>query len=75
MNNLIAKLKVFFLFYYDGFRSMSSWGRQVWIVIIIKLFIIFILLRIFFFPDILKDNFRNDNDRSDYIRNQILNTK
>jgi hypothetical protein len=75
MNYLVSKLKAVFFFYYDGFRSMSSWGRQAWIVIVIKLFIIFILLRIFFFPDFLKVNFRNDSERSDYVRNQILNTE
>ncbi|HOF21240.1 MAG TPA: DUF4492 domain-containing protein, partial [Bacteroidales bacterium] len=30
-----------FRFYYDGFKNMSSWGRKVWLIILIKLFIIF----------------------------------
>ena len=68
-------MKRVYRFYYDGFLNLSSWGRRVWIIILIKLFIIFVLLRIFFFPDLLKRNFSNDNDRSDYIRDQMLNLK
>lgn len=39
-------------FYVDGFRHMT-WGRTLWIVILVKLVIIFVLLRIFFFLIIL----------------------
>ena len=35
-------------FYRDGFRRMT-WGRTLWLLVIIKLFIIFVVLRIFFF--------------------------
>jgi len=35
-------------FYCDGFRRMTI-GRILWLIILIKLFVIFILLRIFFF--------------------------
>ncbi|MFQ8806974.1 MAG: DUF4492 domain-containing protein [Alistipes indistinctus] len=36
-------------FYADGFRSMTL-GRTLWAVILIKLFIMFAILRLFFFP-------------------------
>jgi len=61
------------LFYLDGFRNMSGWGRKVWLVILIKLFIIFVVLKLFFFPDLLKSGFRNDTERSNYMRNQLIN--
>ncbi len=38
--------------YYDGFRNMTI-GRTLWAVILIKLFIIFIVLKIFFFPNFI----------------------
>ncbi|MBR5687323.1 MAG: DUF4492 domain-containing protein [Prevotella sp.] len=41
--------------YYDGFRHMTL-GKTLWAVIIIKLFIIFIVLKIFFFPNHIKEN-------------------
>lgn len=54
-------------FYYNGFKNMSSWGRQVWLIIIIKLFIMFAILKVFFFPNFLKTNFDTDEARSDYV--------
>jgi len=59
-----------FYFYYDGFRSMTV-GKKLWIIILIKLFIIFFILKIFFFPDILKVNFSNDKDRGNYVIEQL----
>ena len=50
--------KVFYL-YYDGFRSMRL-GRTLWAIILIKLFIIFAVLKLFFFPNFLKQNAKGD---------------
>jgi hypothetical protein len=62
--NIIQRI---WYFYYNGFRNMSSWGRQVWLIIIIKLFIMFAILKVFFFPNFLKTNFESDEARSDYV--------
>ena len=40
INLILNPVKKVFRFYYDGFCDMSSWGRKVWIIILIKLFII-----------------------------------
>lgn len=69
--NMFARI---FRFYYEGFTSMSWWGKRVWLIILIKLFIIFLVLRLFFFPDYLKKNFTDDRQRSDYILEQITKT-
>jgi len=53
---------------------MSSWGRRAWLIILIKLFIMFAILRLFFFPDFLGKKYDNDSQRSEYVRNQILNS-
>jgi hypothetical protein len=73
MKVLLKYLNPLFRFYYEGFRNMSSWGKSVWLIILIKLFIIFAVLRIFFFPDYLGKRYDNDYQRSEYVRNQILN--
>ena len=39
-----------FHLYYDGFRTMTL-GKTLWAVILIKLAIIFLVLKLFFFPD------------------------
>jgi len=58
-------------FYSDGFREMPTWGRRVWIIILVKLFIMFAVLRIFFFPDLLKRDFNSDKERSRYVLEQL----
>lgn len=67
VSNLFRKI---FCFYYDGFRSMTV-GKKLWTVILIKLFVIFIVLKLFFFPDFLKTRFENDEQRSDYVLEQL----
>ena len=66
--------KRIFYFYYDGFRTMTV-GKKLWIIIIIKLFIIFIILRLIFFPDFLRSRFPDDRQRGDYVKDQLINRK
>jgi hypothetical protein len=54
-------------FYLDGFKDLSKWGRQVWIIILIKLFIFFAVIRLFLMPDVLKKNFKTDSERSMHV--------
>jgi hypothetical protein len=73
MNERIPALpRKIFLFYRDGFRNMT-WGRKLWGIILIKLIIIFAILRLFFFPDILKRDFNSDEERSDHVLEQLTN--
>jgi hypothetical protein len=39
--------------YADGFRQMT-WGRVLWALILVKLFILFFVLRLFFFTPFLQ---------------------
>lgn len=39
--------------YADGFRNMSKTSRTLWVIIFIKLFIMFAILRVFFFPRVV----------------------
>jgi hypothetical protein len=50
---------------------MPAWGRRVWIIILIKLFVIFLILKLFFFPDFLKKNYDTDEERSEYVLDQL----
>ncbi|MCD6347945.1 MAG: DUF4492 domain-containing protein [Bacteroidales bacterium] len=58
-------------FYYTGFRDMPKWGRTLWLIILLKLFFLFAILRIFFMPDLLKKNFTSDNERAGYVLEQL----
>lgn len=73
----LSKMNLFkriFLFYYTGFKEMTL-GKQLWIIILIKLFIMFAILKLFFFPNFLKTNFDSDQERSDYVIEQLTNPK
>ncbi len=61
-----------FRFYLDGFRSMTV-GKKLWILILIKLFIIFFVFKLFFFPDILERDYDNDTERAEAVRSTLLN--
>ncbi len=74
MNRILLFLNRFIRLYYDGFRDMPNWGRKIWIIIIIKLFIMFAILKIFFFHDFLKSKYDNDKQRSEYVRDQLINS-
>ena len=63
--------KVYHL-YYDGFRSMTL-GKTLWAIILIKLFIIFVVLKLFFFPNFLKQH--ADGNEADYVATQLLDIK
>jgi hypothetical protein len=71
MKPLLPYAAKLFRFYYDGFSNMSTWGKRVWVIIIIKLFIIFIILRVFFFPDFLKRKYDTDEKRCNYVIDQL----
>ena len=60
-----------FRFYYDGFRSMGPVGRSLWLIILLKLFIFFIVLRIFFFPNLLERDYDTDAERAQAVRQHL----
>ncbi len=70
MNKESFLYKVFDL-YYDGFRHMTL-GKTLWTIIIVKLAIIFLVLKLFFFPDFLKTH-AAEGQESDYVANELLN--
>lgn len=57
-------------FYSDGFREMTI-GRKLWVLIIIKVIVIFGVLKIFFFPDVLKSGYDDDNARAEAVRGSL----
>ncbi len=58
-------------FYIDGFREMTT-GRYLWILILVKLAIIFLVFKLFFFPDILKRDYDDDSSRAAAVRKSMI---
>ena len=68
MNKSSFLYRVFDL-YYDGFRQMRL-GKTLWAIILIKLLIIFVILKVFFFPNFLKELAQGDN--SGYVATELI---
>jgi len=58
-------------FYIDGFKNLERLGIRLWVVILVKLFIIFAILKIFFFQDFLDNKFDTDEEKYDYIIEEL----
>ena len=63
--------KKIYLFYYNGFKSMTV-GKTLWLIIIIKVFIMFAILKVFFFPRTLSD--MNEEQKANYVIEQLVDT-
>ncbi len=69
MKNVPLHIRIF-RFYLDGFRSMTL-GKTLWLIILIKLFIMFFVLRLFFFPNYL-NQFGDKNSKVDHVSNELI---
>ena len=56
--------------YYDGFRHMTL-GRTLWAVILVKLVIIFVVLKIFFFPNFIGQH-AEEGEEADFVANELM---
>ncbi|NPA37674.1 MAG: DUF4492 domain-containing protein [Chlorobi bacterium] len=60
-----------FKFYVDGFKNMASWGRTLWLIILLKLFILFFIFKLIFFSDTLETRYDTDGERAEHVINAI----
>lgn len=57
--------------YVGGFREMTV-GRSLWVLIIVKLIVLFGVLKLFFFPDVLSRDYDNDAERARAVRSTLV---
>lgn len=57
-------------FYKEGFREMTL-GKTLWLIILIKLFIMFFVLKAFFFPDYLS-RFDGKKEKEQYVSGELI---
>ncbi|NPA65470.1 MAG: DUF4492 domain-containing protein [Epsilonproteobacteria bacterium] len=70
MKTIIFSIRKILSFYYEGFKGMKT-GKTLWIIILIKLFVMFAIIKWLFFPDIMQEHFSSDKERSAYILDQL----
>ena len=49
-------------------------GRTLWAVIIVKLIIMFLVLKLFFFPDFLKQQAK-DGDKASFVSKEMIDRR
>lgn len=70
MPNLLVRI---FRFYRDGFAGMTI-GKSLWALILIKVAIIFLILKLFFFPNVIKEQSElNGESSANVVKTELLN--
>lgn len=72
MTSALKRVLGVFEFYRQGFSAMRL-GKTLWGVIFVKLFVIFVLLKIFVFDENLNSTFAKDADKSDFVLRNLIN--
>lgn len=47
-------------------------GRNLWVIILVKLVLIFAIFKLFFFPDFLGSRFEKTQDKADYVTKELI---
>ena len=66
-----SAIRQVFRFYMEGFREMRL-GQTLWLIILIKLFIMFFILRLFFFPNYL-GQFDTEAEKEEHVSGELIN--
>ena len=65
-----------FRLYRDGFRGLTPTSKKLWLIIVLKLFIMFAILRAFFFPNHVKQQAKEQHiERSEFVGDELLNRR
>ena len=56
-------------FYADGFRNMT-WGRPSWWLILLKVVVLFLVLRLFFFEPVLSG--KSDEEKMEHVVRELM---
>lgn len=54
--------------YADGFKNMT-WGKPLWMLIFLKIIVLFLVLRIFFFEPVLAG--KTEEQKIEHVGNQL----
>ncbi|MBE6314716.1 MAG: DUF4492 domain-containing protein [Bacteroidales bacterium] len=68
--NVKSKIKSVWLFYVEGFKNMT-WGKQLWFLIFLKVIVLFLVLRLFFFEPVLSG--KDEAEKIEYVGSELIN--
>ncbi len=59
------------MMYIEGFTTLTSISKTLWIIIFIKLFVMFAVLKAFFFPNFLNSVADTPEGKADYVIEEL----
>ena len=65
-----SAIRQVFRFYMEGFQEMRL-GKTLWLIILIKLFIMLFILRLFFFPNYL-GQFDTEAEKEEHVSGELI---
>lgn len=68
-NSMKSKILSVWNLYADGFRHMT-WGRPLWFLIILKVIILFAVLRAFFFEPVLAG--KSEEQKAEHVSRELM---
>ncbi|EAB5261516.1 DUF4492 domain-containing protein [Campylobacter jejuni] len=75
LKHLYFSISQIFNFYKEGFKNLTL-GKTLWKIIFIKLFVMFVILKLFVFDVNFNSIFKSDKEKSTFVlKNLILEGK
>lgn len=65
-------LKNIWNLYYDGLRTLPRWARILCVIVLVKLLIMFLIIRLCFMPDYLNSRYTTDTEKSEHVLNALI---
>ncbi len=59
--------------YYSGFKNMPQWGKTLWLIVFIKLIIMFFVFKFLLMPNYLTKNFKDSKAKSEHVLEILTN--
>ncbi|MBW1489523.1 DUF4492 domain-containing protein [Campylobacter jejuni] len=66
LNHLYFSISQIFNFYKEGFKNLTL-GKTLWKIIFIKLFVMFVILKLFVFDVNFNSIFKSDKEKSTFV--------
>ena len=64
-------LKRLWQIYYDGFSHLPRWGKVVIAIVLAKLFIMFVVFRLFLMPNYLNSQYTTNQEKGNHVLNEL----
>lgn len=58
--------------YYDGFCQMPRWAKVLWVIILAKVLVMFIVFKMIFMPNYLNRVYDSDEERANHVLKELI---